>query len=744
MPHVLASFRIRSLIAACCVVSAGACALSASTPSFIPAFPGAEGFGARASGGRGGRVIAVTNLDNSGPGSLRAAVEASGPRTVVFRVSGNIALLSNITVRNGDLTIAGQTAPGDGICLKGRGLTISGARNVIIRYLRVRPGDTSGAELDSIECRSGEDIIIDHCSASWSVDECVSIYDNARNITVQWCLISESLYASVHSKGNHGFGGIWGGRNASWHHNLVAHHSSRTPRITGGTVVDQLIDMRNNVVYNWGYNSCYGGDGDVLVNMINNVFKPGPATSTNVRTRLANPSAGKALHNWWIAGNLAVGSNAVTGDNWLGVHPATGVRSADVRAAAPFRVAHVNTEPASDTFERVLQQAGATLPRRDSLDTRIVEEARTGTARFGETYAGGGKGIIDSQRAVGGWPDLQSTAAPADTDGDGMPDAWEVRSGFDPNQPTDGPQDKDRDGYTNLEEYLNGTDPTVSDSRVMNLSTRASGGTGDAMLISGFVIRGEGSKRLLIRTVGPELAAFGLASPMPDPAMVLKQWVGDSYQDIAANDDWGRGANAAVLASTATAVGAFALKPGSASAALLADLPAGSYTVVGREATGLAGVGIIELYDTDSGAPGARLINLSTRGFVGVGDGLMIPGFIISEREPKTVLVRAVGPRLAGEPYNVAGTLADPRVALYRRMFGSAVDELLLSNDNWGDNGNAALITQVAGQVGAFALDAGSADAAFVAILPPGLYTVHASGAGATSGVALVEVYVVE
>lgn len=426
----------------------------------VPAFPGAEGFGARATGGRGGRVIAVTNLDDSGPGSLRAALAGEGSRTVVFRVSGNIALESNLKLKSGDVTIAGQTAPGDGVCLQNYGLALSGANNVIIRYLRVRPGDTAGVELDAFGGREGENIIVDHCSMSWSIDECVSIYGGARNVTVQWCLISESLYQSAHAKGHHGFGGIWGGRNASWHHNLLAHHSSRNPRIPGKNE-DQVIDLRNNVIYNWGYNSCYGGDGDVQVNLINNVYKPGPATRESVRARIANPSQGSRPNNWWIGGNLAAASPEVTADNWRGVHPAGGAAADALRAPKPFDVAPVTTHAANDAYELVLRNAGATLPRRDPVDARVVEEVRTGTARFGETYEGGGKGIIDSQKAVGGWPPLRSTAAPPDSDGDGMPDGWERQFGLDPNDPGDGTRDEDKDGYTNLEESLNGTDPTV-------------------------------------------------------------------------------------------------------------------------------------------------------------------------------------------------------------------------------------------------------------------------------------------
>ena len=429
--------------------------------TFLPAFPGAEGFGARTSGGRGGRVIAVTNLKDSGPGSFREAIEARGPRTIVFRVSGTIPLRSNLSLRNGDLTIAGQTAPGDGIAVKDFSLDFDGAKNVVVRYLRIRPGGASGRGVDAFGGRDGERIIVDHCSASWSVDECVSFYGAVRNLTVQWCLVSESLCLSVHEKGRHGYGGIWGGATASWHHNLLAHHSSRNPRFPGKAAVPQLVDFRNNVIYNWGFNSTYGADGDVRVNLVNNVYKPGPATRADVRARIANPGAATIPANWWLAGNLVVGSPETSADNWLGVHPGPGVDREGIRAGEAFVVAPVTTQTPEVAFEAVLENVGATLPRRDSLDARVIEETRTGTARFGETFDGGGNGIIDHPAAVGGWPELRSAEAPADSDGDGMPDEWETRFRLDPKDLADGVKDADGDGYTNLEEYLNATDPTV-------------------------------------------------------------------------------------------------------------------------------------------------------------------------------------------------------------------------------------------------------------------------------------------
>ena len=228
---------------------------SASDEQSVLAFPTAEGYGKYTQGGRGGAVIEVTNLNDSGKGSLRAAVEAKGPRIVVFRVSGTIDLKSPLTIRNSYITIAGQTAPGDGICLKRYPLNI-GADNVIIRHLRVRVGDETGDDCDAVSGRGRKNIMLDHLSVSWSIDEALSVY-MCENVTIQWCLVSESLRFSHHEKGAHGFGGIWGSNYSTYHHNLLAHHSSRNPRFASGAGFN---DYRNNVIYNWGYNTCYGGE----------------------------------------------------------------------------------------------------------------------------------------------------------------------------------------------------------------------------------------------------------------------------------------------------------------------------------------------------------------------------------------------------------------------------------------------------------------------------------------------------
>jgi hypothetical protein len=417
-------------------------------PTRAPAFPGAEGFGKYTQGGRGGRVIEVTNLNDDGPGSFRAACMASGPRTVVFRVSGTIPLKSKFKFTNPYLTIAGQTAPGDGICVKNFQVNFN-THDLIIRYLRFRPGDESKKEQDGFGGQ-GDHLIIDHCSVSWGIDEVFSI-NKGTNLTVQWCMITESLCRSLHHKGDHGYGGLWGGPGGSWHHNLLADHTSRNPRASGN-LESGLMDYRNNVVYNWGFNSAYGGELWPR-NWINNYYKAGPATSEKVRRRIFEQ---KDPHGkMYLAGNYVAGFPEVTAANWKGVDysPDGKANESTLRVDAPYVVAPVVTQSAEAAFPIVLAKAGASL-HRDSVDARIVEEARTGTAKYGARYGGGGKGIIDSQKEVGGWPELRSEKPPVDSDHDGMPDEWERTHGLDPKDAADGAK-LATDGYSNLEHYLN-------------------------------------------------------------------------------------------------------------------------------------------------------------------------------------------------------------------------------------------------------------------------------------------------
>ena len=456
-----------------------AATLAVNTDDSVLAFPGAEGHGKYTRGGRGGAVYEVTNLKDAGPGSLRAAVEASGPRTVVFRVSGTIDLESPLEIEGPYITIAGQTAPGDGIAIKDDPLGI-GADEVIIRYLRVRLGDESGEETDAMSGRYQNNIILDHVSASWGTDEVLSVYHNSY-VTIQHSIISEAIGDGE----SHKFGGIWGDNYSTYHHNLIAHNESRNPRFASGA---GHVDFRNNVIYNWGYNSVYGGEkqqpgspefDSTTINMVANYYKPGPATESGVRDRIAEPSSrGPGDEgSWHVADNFVVGDSAVTADNWLGVDG-----NDFVQLDEPWPAMAIDQQTAEEAYHSVLENAGATLPTRDAVDTRIVDEVRNGYATYeGEAYEqehsvtdpSEKSGIIDSQADVGGWPELESAPAPTDTDHDGMPDDWEVKMGLDPEDPSD----RNRvgaDGYTMLEKYLNGIEFDVP---VQNVRTVRKSGT---------------------------------------------------------------------------------------------------------------------------------------------------------------------------------------------------------------------------------------------------------------------------
>jgi len=412
----------------------------------LPAFPEAEGFGMYASGGRGGNVRIVTNLNDDGPGSLRESIQAEEPRTIVFEVSGTIDLESALRIRNGNVTIAGQSAPGDGVCLRNFPLIID-ADNVIIRYMRFRLGDKMRQQADAMTGIGHRDIIIDHCSMSWATDECASFYDNV-NFTLQWSFISESLNHSVHAKGDHGYGGIWGGIGASFHHNLIAHHNSRLPRFCGARYHKQpekeIVDFRNNVIYNWMSNSSYGGESG-RHNLVNNYYKSGPATPTGKKDRIVEPY--RPYGKFYVRGNHVAGFPDVTANNGNGM---AGPHIDPIKVSQPFEVASIALQSAEEAYDRVLKFGGASL-HRDAVDARIAEEVRTGTATLGMSS----NGIIDSQEDAGGWPRLRSAKAPADTDRDGIPDDWEGIMKLDINDPADAGTRSPGINYTNLEIYLN-------------------------------------------------------------------------------------------------------------------------------------------------------------------------------------------------------------------------------------------------------------------------------------------------
>ena len=466
----------------------------------VPAFPGAEGHGRYVTGGRGGEVRHVTNLNNSGEGSFRAAVSGSNPKIVVFDVAGVIPLDADITI-GANTTIAGQTAPYPGITLRYR--TLRMGNNIIMRYIRVRRGQEKDKNdgADAIWDRQKTGIIIDHCSFSWSIDEVASFYDN-NNFTMQWCTIAESLNNAGHGKGAHGYGGIWGGKLASFHHNLIAHTNNRSPRFNGARygwtgytnnyLYDEYqwenpaqaenVDFRNCVMYN-NAGDCYGGPGGGQINIVNNYYKGGPSTSkgkaqqvTKVTVSTASNSDDKhpeyygMTSRYYINGNTSVyQDNVIENRDWNGVTYDGGVSIIDkeywskdlenmygdgvehkdnangescvrIKMDEPGPEGEVTTHTAAEAFEKVLAYAGASFYR-DEVDARYMEEARTGTA----TYTGSvtkKQGLVDLVSDVNGYTEANfptgARAKDFDTDGDGMPDEWETANDLDPNDPEDG------------------------------------------------------------------------------------------------------------------------------------------------------------------------------------------------------------------------------------------------------------------------------------------------------------------
>jgi pectate lyase len=400
------------------------------------AFPGAAGFGAFAQGGRGGDVYHVTNLEDSGAGSLREAIDSAvGPRTIVFDVSGTIELNSRLNIDNPYLTIAGQTAPGDGITLKNHGLAILDTHDIILRYLRLRPGDSAGAENDSLAIYGSHDVMVDHVSASWAVDENVDTYQST-NVTVQWSIISEGLHDSAHHKGPHSSGSLHSGGAISMHHNLFIHNQWRNP------LVRQQADVVNNVIYDWGSHATITGwsswspdpEGVTEVNLQNNYYVAGPSTDDSAVAYLAQP-----VSRLWQSGNMVDADR----DGLLSRVPLTQFSGRPEMVESRFDYPVVPTDDPLTAYHRVLADAGASLAR-DAVDQRLIQAVIQQTGR-----------IINSQDDVGGWPLLHSNPTPQDSDQDGMPDLWEdSKPTLDPQVPSDGNALVDGIGMTHLEHYL--------------------------------------------------------------------------------------------------------------------------------------------------------------------------------------------------------------------------------------------------------------------------------------------------
>ena len=482
-----------------------------------PAFPGAEGHGRYTTGGRGGKVIHVTNLNDDGNGSLRWALSQSGAKTIVFDVSGYIDLKSQLNVSS-NTTIAGQTAPGDGITLRYYTLYFGKCDNVIVRFIRSRRSQVKDVNdgADATWGRNRKNIILDHCSFSWSIDEVASFYDNL-NFTMQWCNITEGLNAG-HNKGNHSYGGIWGGKNASFHHNFIAHVQNRAPRFNGArynwdgydktlyenSIQAERVDFRNCVMYNWGDgNGCYGGPGGGYINMINNYYKAGPGTKNKTRvTQVSvsdasnggdNPFPGYASR-YYINGNYVTAASSTENYDWQGViydsglytingekyiadpnhyygenqtyeKNTNGVDCIRLKLDEPIDAGEVTTHKAQTAFEKVLKYCGASFVR-DACDVRYAEEAENGTTTFMGAIVKCA-GILDiindpegtEDPTTASYPTLREEKRPADfdTDGDGIPDEWENANGLNPSDANDGnAYTIDSEGiYTNIEVYLN-------------------------------------------------------------------------------------------------------------------------------------------------------------------------------------------------------------------------------------------------------------------------------------------------
>jgi len=457
------------------------------------AFPGAEGAGMFTTGGRGGKIYHVTNLSDKGAGSLRYGIEnCERPCTIVFDVSGIITLSAPLKIAKGDITIAGQSAPGDGICLRGYTLNIQ-ASNVCVRFLRSRLGDETKTEDDAMNSYYGKEgaaiwnnIIIDHCSMSWSTDECGSFY-GSHGFTLQWCILAESLTVSIHDKGAHGYGGIWGGQTASFHHNLLAHHSNRLPRLCGSRYSnresEEKVELVNNVIYNWTGEGAYAGEGGSY-NMIRNYYKPGPASAakgthcrffTPYEDDGKNKQAAGVRGKFYLEGNYMDGSvetltesqqkevsNANT-DNYSSTAfvPKSG-NQADFIAGSKFDISYngssVTVQAVKSAFASVLKYSGASL-RRDAVDSRVASEVENGTYTY-SGCKGSPCGLIDTQTDVGGWPEYSASADEIkkmqDLDSDGMPDWFEEAAGLDKMSAADAlTKTLDKYGrYTNIEMYL--------------------------------------------------------------------------------------------------------------------------------------------------------------------------------------------------------------------------------------------------------------------------------------------------
>lgn len=478
--------------------------------AMVPAFPTAEGFGKYTSGGRGGQVVTVTSLADDGTeGTLRWAFNQypDEPLTIVFAVNGEIHLNNTLSVKRSDWTLAGQTAPGDGISIVGDKVNFGGSQNFIVRNIRFRSGD--GKQDQACGTENCSNYIFDHCAFGWSMEENMNTADS-HFLTVQYSIVHEGLYQAGHAKGNRGYGTQWGGSPATYHHNLLAGNDSRSPRFNGARGEDYVVFMEfaNNVNFNWGrWNSCYGGENTAEItsyngknsvhecNFMNNYYKPGPQSPDNsvfvVSSYARDGATSWAPAKWYVNGNIMEGNDAANADNWKAMSAET-YSLDDIRAderivtATPYyryNAAMGNVgeydpalymltdiETAEDAYNTVLEKAGTI--NRDVIEQRVINDVKTGTPKYSGSKSKK-NGIIDSVNDAEGFGlDHGNEKAPTDTDGDGMPDEWEKEHGLNANDASDRNK-KNADGYTALEVYINGLMGEVLDDDFTSGITQA-------------------------------------------------------------------------------------------------------------------------------------------------------------------------------------------------------------------------------------------------------------------------------
>ncbi|HTZ21759.1 MAG TPA: hypothetical protein VMC06_12830, partial [Opitutaceae bacterium] len=660
------------------------------------AFPGAEGYGRFARGGRGGRVVEITSLadyapgDTPVPGTLRYAIEQeTGPRTIVFAVSGLITLESRLTINSPYLTIAGQTAPGKGICLREWTMGLSGAQDVIIRDVRSRPGNISGTTIDGMGMSGSNHCILDHCSVSWSIDEAFSSR-TAQNITLQRTLISEALNIAGHQNyppgTMHGYAASIGGDIGSFHHNLLAHCYGRNWSLAGGLdsngYFSGRLDLTDNVVYNWGHRATDGGA--MEVNFVNNYYKPGAATDFFYALN-AQYDNFPGTQRYYFAGNVMPGHFDET--NEAAGRTATASTGSSLPTYqnfvdAPFFASFVTTQPARLAYKYVLSDVGCNQPALDDHDVRVIRETRDGTFTYRGSVSGLA-GMPDTQADVGGWetyPGL-SRAADWDSDHDGLPDWWERLIGTNPNSPagdfSDANADPDGDGYTYLEDYLNWMAAPHYDC--------SAGGSVDIDLrglATGF-------------TASPQFAVSGA--------------VGGAVYLLA------DGTTARFTSTdSASRLGKFL------------------FTVTDGEGDSLTReIGIHVISSAAGGS--STLTALSVRSVSQSRSNPLIVGFSVSGTQ--RVLLRGVGPGLAG--FAVANFLPDPMLELYHRV--GSTDTMIASNDDWG-SGDVTTMQSAFTAAGTFGLDRTSKDAALLTTIT-GVNSAFAYDTAGRNGVVLVELY---